>query len=171
MSSFFSRLFTVPAPAAKADEAAPTALALPAPSAPPAGANQFPPAMAEAFAAFQAAARFGEASLERRRAMYNALKQLREAEAVMRVTLHQVPAGARAATGRHWAPQLQSMISEMADLQTGMAAELKGRRSRLQGLLHVTRQRTEDVRGYYPVRGRQIRVDRQQTRHCVQFTA
>ncbi|MBB6251551.1 hypothetical protein [Nitrospirillum iridis] len=175
MTRFLSRLFSAqqaaPAIAAPAPEPAATAAAVPALPPPPPGGTQFPPAMLEAFAAFQAAASLGEATLERRRAMYNALKHLREAEALLRVTLHQVPVQGRAATASHWAPQLQGLMAEMAAVQTRMAAELKGRKSRLQGLLHVTRERTQDVRGYYPARGRQIRLDTVQARHCVQFTA
>ncbi|WP_044562869.1 hypothetical protein [Azospirillum sp. B4] len=174
MTSFLSRLFNAPAPAAITVESpapAPVAAVAALPP-PPVGGTQFPPVMLEAFAAFQAAARFGEATLERRRAMYTALKHLREAEALMRVTLSQVRGTqARAATAQHWAPQLKGLMEEMAALQSGMAAELKGRKSRLQGLLHVTRERSNDVQGYYPARGRQIRLNTVQARHCVQFTA
>ncbi|MEE3622819.1 hypothetical protein UCD39_02290 [Nitrospirillum sp. BR 11752] len=174
MTSLFSRLFGTPAPEptiAVAPAPQPEAVTLPAP---PPGGTQFPTALIEAFAAFQAAASQPEASLDRRRAMYTALKHLREAEAVARVTLSRAAQGGaqgRAATGQHWAPQLQGLMAEMAALQAGMAAELKGRRSRLQGLLHVTRERAQDVRGYYPARGRQVRVDSHQARHCVQLTA
>ncbi|MDG3443411.1 hypothetical protein [Nitrospirillum amazonense] len=175
MTSFLSRLFATPAPEPAITVAEPAPEAAPVLPAPPPGGTQFPVALVEAFAAFQAAASQPEASLQRRRAMYDALKHLREAEAVARVTLSQVAAQkggqGRAATGRHWAPQLQGLMAEMAALQAGMAAELKGRRSRLQGLLHVTRERAQDVRGYYPGRGRQVRVDSYQARHCVQFTA
>ncbi|MEA1651990.1 hypothetical protein UAJ10_23625 [Nitrospirillum sp. BR 11164] len=175
MTSFLSRLFATPAPEPVITVAEPAPEAVPVLPAPPPGGTQFPVALMEAFAAFQAAASQPEASLERRRAMYMALKHLREAEAVARVTLSQVAAQkggpGRAATGRHWAPQLQGLMDEMAALQAGMAAELKGRRSRLQGLLHVTRERARDVRGYYPARGRQVRVDSHQARHCVQLTA
>ncbi|MEA1673831.1 hypothetical protein [Nitrospirillum sp. BR 11163] len=174
MTSFLSRLFATPAPEPAITVAGPVPETIPVLPAPSPGGTQFPVALIEAFTAFQAAASQPEASLQRRRAMYDALKHLREAEAVARVTLSraaQASAQGRAATGQHWAPQLQGLMAEMAALQAGMAAELKGRRSRLQGLLHVTRERTQDVRGYYPGRGRQVRVDAYQARHCVQFTA